>query len=106
RGLDRLIREATTAAGSESRQAGAATVTTAEGTGENGVIAVAPPTVAGGLAPREFCRFVARLGAQVADALAHAHSQGIWHRDIKPSNLILDDQGTVWVTDFGVAKLV
>jgi len=48
---------------------------------------------------------VARIGAQVADALAHAHAQGVLHRDIKPSNLLLDETGTVWVTDFGVAKL-
>ncbi len=47
---------------------------------------------------------VARVGMQVADALAHAASQGILHRDIKPSNLLLDDTGNVWVTDFGLAK--
>src|SRR5213080_4600593 len=41
---------------------------------------------------------------QVADALAHAASQGILHRDVKPSNLLLDDTGNVWVTDFGLAK--
>ena len=48
-------------------------------------------------------REVARIGVQVAEALAYAHSQGVIHRDIKPSNLLLDDQGTVWVTDFGLA---
>src|SRR5262249_56486864 len=47
---------------------------------------------------------IARVGLQVADALAHAAAQGVLHRDIKPSNLLLDDTGNVWVTDFGLAK--
>jgi WD40 repeat protein/serine/threonine protein kinase len=47
---------------------------------------------------------VARIGVQVADALEHAHKQGVLHRDVKPSNLLLDERGTVWVTDFGLAK--
>jgi serine/threonine protein kinase/tetratricopeptide (TPR) repeat protein len=49
---------------------------------------------------------VAKIGLQVAQALAYAHSQGTFHRDIKPSNLLLDERGRVWLTDFGLAKLV
>jgi serine/threonine protein kinase/WD40 repeat protein/Flp pilus assembly protein TadD len=53
---------------------------------------------------RQYWQSVARVGVQVAEALAYAASQGVLHRDIKPSNLLLDLQGTVWVTDFGLAK--
>jgi serine/threonine protein kinase len=51
-----------------------------------------------------YYRGIARLGLQAAEALGHAHAQGVLHRDIKPSNLLLDTQGTLWVTDFGLAK--
>jgi WD40 repeat protein/serine/threonine protein kinase/tetratricopeptide (TPR) repeat protein len=47
---------------------------------------------------------VASIGVQIAGALEYAHKQGVQHRDIKPSNLLLDTQGTAWVTDFGLAK--
>lgn len=44
--------------------------------------------------------------SQLADALSYAHENGLIHRDIKPSNAILDRRGTVFLTDFGIAKLV
>jgi serine/threonine protein kinase/WD40 repeat protein len=51
-----------------------------------------------------YFRSTAQIGLQVAEALAYAHAQKVLHRDIKPANLLLDFQGTVWVTDFGLAK--
>ncbi|MEM7476907.1 MAG: serine/threonine-protein kinase, partial [Planctomycetota bacterium] len=53
---------------------------------------------------RHYYESIARIGCQVCDALQYAHSNGILHRDIKPSNLLMDRDGTVWVTDFGLAK--
>jgi len=53
---------------------------------------------------RTRARFVARLGAQAASALHHAHGFGTLHRDIKPGNLLLQGGDHLWVTDFGLAK--
>jgi WD40 repeat protein/serine/threonine protein kinase len=52
----------------------------------------------------QYWQSVARVGVQVAEAIDYAFGQGVLHRDIKPSNLLLDTHGTVWVTDFGLAK--
>jgi tetratricopeptide (TPR) repeat protein len=54
---------------------------------------------------REHFRRVADWGVQAAEALDHAHQTGIVHRDVKPGNLMIDNQGHLWVTDFGLAHV-
>jgi serine/threonine protein kinase len=54
---------------------------------------------------RDYFRTVAQLGIQAAEALDHAHENGILHRDIKPANLMVDDTGKLWITDFGLARM-
>lgn len=50
-------------------------------------------------------RQAAAWAADVADALAYAHSVGVLHRDVKPANLLVDQAGVIWVSDFGLARL-
>jgi serine/threonine-protein kinase len=56
----------------------------------------------GRLAPAE----AARIGAELADALQHAHERGVLHRDVKPGNVIVDRTGRARLVDFGIARLL
>ena len=53
----------------------------------------------------DYYKEVAGLISQIARALDYAHTQGALHRDIKPANLLLDNQGHIWLADFGIARM-
>ncbi len=72
--------------------------------GGSAVTVAAASTVEQEHGPRYY-REVARVGVEAALALEHAHSLGVLHRDVKPANLMIDGQGKLWVTDFGLARL-
>ncbi len=55
---------------------------------------------------KKYFRWVAKMGYETAIALEHAHQLGVIHRDIKPGNLLLDRDGHLWITDFGLARLM
>ena len=49
-------------------------------------------------------KWLARMGADVASGLAHAHEKGVVHRDIKPQNILIDSYGNSKLADFGIAR--
>lgn len=48
---------------------------------------------------------VIEIMTHIADALTYAHKRGVLHRDIKPSNILIDADGTAFLTDFGLARV-
>ena len=51
-------------------------------------------------------RTAAEIGAEVAEALYHAHTRGVIHRDVKPGNVLIGTDGHARLVDFGIARLL
>ncbi|GGM64444.1 serine/threonine protein kinase [Longimycelium tulufanense] len=82
------------------------------GTTGNGTPYLVMPLLCGGSLRDEINRgpldprWVANVGADLADALAHVHARDVIHRDIKPSNILFDSQGRSRLADFGISRLI
>jgi hypothetical protein len=100
----------------EARSAGGLShpnIVTIHDVGESGDVAYIAMEFLGGQSLREIldsgtvlpAARIADIAAQVADGLAFAHEKNIIHRDIKPANIMVLENGTVKITDFGIALL-
>jgi len=64
---------------------------------------ICPPVASGGALDEDEARKYFR---QIVDGLAYIHSQGVCHRDLKPENLLLDVDGNIKITDFGLSNFI